>query len=176
MAKSITIASVQNFQVELLRNLAKETFIDTFAEVNSANNISNYTDKAFSLNQISEEYNHSNSSFFFAYMDRKIVGYLKLNTDYAQTEQGLTNALEVERIYARRSFQGKGVGKALMQKSNTTASEINVDWLWLGVWDQNKHAIEFYKRQGFEIFGRHDFFMGTELQHDILMKLAIRKA
>lgn len=176
MANSITIASVQDFQVELLRDLAKEIFIDTYAEANSARNITDYVDKAFSLRQISREYNQPNSTFFFAYVDEKIAGYLKLNTKGAQTEQGLKNALEIERIYAARSFQGKGVGKALMQKSITIANDINADWLWLGVWDQNKHAIEFYKRQGFEVFGHHDFLMGTELQHDMLMKLAISKA
>ena len=120
--------------------------------------------------------NQPNSTFFFAYAGKEIAGYLKLNTKGAQTEQGLKNALEIERIYAARSFHGKGVGKALMQKSITIAGDINADWLWLGVWDQNKHAIEFYERQGFKIFGHHNFLMGAELQHDILMKLAISKA
>jgi len=166
--------AVQNDELGTLRSLAEDTFIDTFAEANSPENIAAYTSKTFSLEQVSNEFHLRDSHFFFARLDGEIAGYLKLNTRLAQTEQGLENAMEVERIYAKRAFQGKGIGKALMQKSIKVANNKNVDWLWLGVWEKNTRAIEFYQRQGFQIFGQHGFFMGNELQHDILMKLTIK--
>ncbi len=174
MASKLTIKSVENEQLGTLRSLAEDTFVDTFADANTPKNLTAYTSKIFTLEQVSSEFHERDSHFFFAYLGSKITGYLKLNTRLAQTEQGLGNAMEVERIYAKRAFQGKGIGKALMQKSIIAANKKNVDWLWLGVWEKNTHAIEFYKRQGFQTFGQHDFFMGNELQHDILMKLPIK--
>ena len=78
--------------------------------------------------------------------------------------------MEIERIYLRGEYHGQGFGKALMQKSADLALKSGRDWLWLGVWEENKPAIEFYSRQGFEPFSQHDFYMGDNLQRDILMK------
>jgi len=171
MENLYNVVPVQEHQIDILRALAHETFVDTFASMNTPENIASYTLKTFSQKQVSSELNVLGSSFFFACFGDDIAGYLKLNTGAAQTEQDLPNAMEIERIYAKRSFLGKGVGKALMQKSIAEAKSANLDWLWLGVWEENERAIEFYKRQSFQIFGQHDFFMGDELQRDILMKL-----
>jgi len=81
--------------------------------------------------------------------------------------------MEIERIYISQSFKGRGLGKALIGKAIEEAQNAKLDWLWLGVWDQNAHAIEFYQRQGFEIFGNHNFMMGDVAQDDYLMKLRI---
>ncbi|PHS39764.1 MAG: GNAT family N-acetyltransferase [Robiginitomaculum sp.] len=176
MASKLAIVAVQNNQLDTLRALAEDTFIATFADANTPKNLAAYTSKTFTLKQVSSEFHTQNSHFFFVYLGGEIAGYLKLNTSLAQTEQGLENAMEIERIYAKRAFQGRGVGKALMQKSITAAQKRNKDWLWLGVWEKNVHAIEFYKRQGYQVFGQHGFFMGDELQHDILMKFPITSA
>jgi ribosomal protein S18 acetylase RimI-like enzyme len=45
--------------------------------------------------------------------------------------------------------------------------------MWLGVWDQNVKAIEFYRRQGLSEFSKHDFLLGNDQQTDILMKLKL---
>ena len=173
------ISAVQMREIPLLRDIAQNTFVDSFAKGNSPENFNAYIDRNFTLAQISEEFHRPNSHFYFARIDGQIAGYLKLNTGAAQTDQTLSKAVkktaEIERIYAKRDFQGAGAGKALMQKSIEFAGVAKVDWLWLGVWDQNHYAIEFYKWQGFEIFGGHDFWMGDELQHDIMMKRAVNK-
>ena len=44
------------------------------------------------------------------------------------------------------------------------------DVLWLGVWKQNKKAIAFYTKCGFEIFGEQIFTLGSDPQQDWLMK------
>ena len=98
---------------------------------------------------------------------------MKLNTQDAQTDSKVENALEIERIYILAECQGKGLGKTLIEFSRQFASEKNAQWLWLAVWDQNDKAIEFYKRQGLSEFSAHDFMLGHETQRDILMKLKL---
>lgn len=156
-----------------LRDIAEETFLDTFAAQNEAENITEYVDAAFSYDRVAAEFENRESEFFFIENGSDVAGYLKLNWGAAQTEQSLANALEVERIYVRRKHQGTGAGKALMRYAIARAGSAHMDWLWLGVWDQNVKAIEFYTKSGFVEFAQHDFYMGKELQRDIMMKLAI---
>lgn len=102
-----------------------------------------------------------------------MAGYLKLNIDEAQTDRPLENALEIERIYVLNAFHGKGLGKALFQYSIGAAKARALDWLWLGVWEENMKAIDFYHRQGLTAFSTHAFHLGKDRQTDILMKRAL---
>ena len=65
---------------------------------------------------------------------------------------------------------GKGVGSALMNKCIDIAREKDYHTVWLGVWEHNHRAIEFYTRWGFEKFAEHDFILGNDVQKDWLMK------
>ena len=57
-----------------------------------------------------------------------------------------------------------------MQKCIEIAKSGNREIVWLGVWEKNKRAIEFYKKWGFEKFADHDFILGNDVQKDWLMK------
>lgn len=48
-----------------------------------------------------------------------------------------------------------------------------VDYVWLGVWEENPRAIRFYKKNGFVEFDRHIFKLGNDEQTDIMVKLQI---
>lgn len=45
----------------------------------------------------------------------------------------------------------------------------NKEAIWLGVWEKNDNAIDFYKKIGFVQAGAHSFYMGDEEQMDIIM-------
>ena len=49
-----------------------------------------------------------------------------------------------------------------------------LDTVWLGVWEHNPKAIEFYKRCGFEVFDKHIFVLGNDPQNDLLMRKQIK--
>ena len=44
---------------------------------------------------------------------------------------------------------------------------------WLGVWEYNKNAIEFYKHMGFKKFSEHSFLLGDDNQTDLLLEIDI---
>lgn len=86
---------------------------------------------------------------------------------------GTIHALEIARIYAVSSMIGKGIGSVLMEKSIEIAKEKEKKCVWLGVWQENQRAIDFYTRWGFEKFASHDFILGDDVQKDWLMKKMI---
>ena len=175
MTEQVEIHPVLPEDLPVLRDLAEATFRETFSSQNTPQNISAYASVAFDMDRVRAEYENAHSRFWFARTGPDIAGYLKLNTGPAQTEQDLENAMEIERIYATRAFQGRGVGKRLMATALQAAREAGVNWVWLGVWEHNQKAIAFYEHQGFEPFSRHSFRLGDDEQTDVMMKKKITR-
>ncbi|GIP20818.1 GNAT family N-acetyltransferase [Paenibacillus sp. J22TS3] len=152
-----------------LQEISYETFNDTFKHQNSAENMRAYLEKAFNLNQLEQELSNSSSQFFFAYVNDELAGYLKINTDDAQSEDMGDESLEIERIYIKYEFQRDGLGKYLLNKAIDMAREHHKKKVWLGVWEKNENAIAFYNKMGFVQVGTHSFYMGDEEQTDYIM-------
>jgi diamine N-acetyltransferase len=162
--KSCTIEDLSKLQV-----LSYETFNETFKDQNSPENMNAYLERAFNLKQLAKELSTISSQFFFIYLNHEVAGYIKVNTQEAQSENMGEDSLEIERIYIRAKFQKLGLGKDLMNKAIEVAVEQGKNKIWLGVWEKNENAIAFYKKSGFVPAGSHSFYMGDEEQIDLIM-------
>lgn len=152
-----------------LQEISYETFHETFKLQNSPENMNAYLERAFNLEQLEKELSNISSQFFFVYLNNEVAGYLKVNTDYDQSEEMGDDSLEIERIYIRNKFQKHGLGKYLLNKAMEIAMDGNKKKIWLGVWEKNENAIAFYKKLGFVQTGAHSFYMGDEEQLDFIM-------
>lgn len=157
--------------LETLRYLSIQTFKETFEEVNTEEDMQKYLDENLSIEKLKTELENPNSEFYFAENNDEILGYLKLNFKDAQTEKLEENHFEIERIYVLKAFLGQKIGQILFNKAIEIGREKNLEFVWLGVWEENHRAIRFYGKNGFEIFGKHDFVLGEDVQKDLLMKL-----
>ncbi len=172
--EKVEIVNVQLKDNQELLDIGYKTFYDAFGPpVNSEENIQSYLKEKFTLETISKELKNPHSEFYFAKINNEIVGYIKLNSKDAQTEAVNGDAIEIERIYVVKEYQGKQIGQVLLDTSLEVAKQKKVDFIWLGVWDQNPGAIRFYKRNGFKIFDKHTFMLGTDMQTDMMMRLAL---
>ena len=159
--------------VDVLRAVSIETFTDTFASQNTAEDLADYLAEAYNYEQLSEELRNEESLFFFLQVNKEIVGYLKLNTGQAQTETIQPHSLEVERIYIRSKYKRKGYGSEGIKKAEQVAKMLHKTSLWLGVWEKNDRALAFYASQGFNKVGSHSFFMGEDKQTDFILLKSI---
>ncbi|MGW8821298.1 GNAT family N-acetyltransferase [Paenibacillus lautus] len=166
---TITIEKCTIKDLGLLQEISIKTFNETFKDQNSPENMKAYLDKAFHLNQLEKELSNIFSEFYFIYAGREIAGYLKINTEHAQSEAMGDDCLEIERIYIKHSFHKQGLGKYLMNQAVEIALERNLRKIWLGVWEKNENAITFYNKMGFVQTGTHTFYMGDEEQIDLIM-------
>ena len=167
---SMTLRRLTNKDLDILRDISIETFSDTFGAQNTAENMRDYLAAAYTPEKLAAELANPASMFYFVLVDEKIAGYLKLNVDDAQSEKMGEDALEVERIYVRRSFQRQGLGRAFIGEAERLAKSLDKHQIWLGVWEHNPNAIAFYEKMGFTLTGEaHDFYMGTDQQTDVLM-------
>jgi diamine N-acetyltransferase len=170
----IDIVRVKPGDIEQLQYIGRQTFSETFSAGNTEENMQKYLDEGFSHQKLSEELSDDNAEFYFARLDSYVIGYLKLNTGQSQTELKDEKALEIERIYVLKEFHGKNVGQLLYEKAIQVAKQKNADYVWLGVWEENPRAINFYKKNGFIEFDKHIFKLGNDEQTDIMMRLQMK--
>jgi diamine N-acetyltransferase len=166
---SINIKQCNLGEIQKLQEISYETFIETFKDQNSSENMNAYLEKAFNIEQLEKELSNISSHFFFVYFNNEVAGYLKVNTQDAQSENMGEDSLEIERIYVRAKCQKLGLGKYLINKAIEIAVEQGKNKIWLGVWEKNENAIAFYKKIGFVQAGTHSFHMGDEEQIDFIM-------
>jgi ribosomal protein S18 acetylase RimI-like enzyme len=159
---------------KMLSELAAKTFFDTFAKDNTPENMALHLKVSYSPEIQFNELSAPENIFLIAESDGATTGYAQLIMHSKdETLQGI-KPLEVRRIYAAQEYIGKGVGKALMQAAIEEAKQRGCDSVWLGVWEKNPRAIEFYKKWGFKEVGTHIFTVGDDPQKDFIMELELK--
>lgn len=131
----ITFKKVGLDNVNILQNIAIETFRQTFSHDNSEEQLQAFFNESYTLPVLKSEITHAESDTYFVYLDTDLVGYLKVNWGSQQTEKDLDKAFEIQRIYLLDAYQGQGIGKATFEFALDLAYKSGLDWAWLGVWD-----------------------------------------
>ncbi len=157
---------------ELLHQISCETFYDTYAAFNTKEDMAQFLAVDFNMDKIVESIISPGYLILIAYVDQEPAGYVFLKNKNHESINH-TQSIEIARIYARKSFIGKGVGAALLKASIDYAQQTHKKYLWLGVWKENHRAIIFYQKNGFERFGEQQFTLGNDVQNDWVMKLKI---
>ena len=171
--ESIYIKKVTLEHVDQLQKVSRQTFLEAFSAGNTGENMEKYLNERFTTELLTAELNYPDSEFYFASIDHTVIGYLKVNAGKSQTVLQDGKGLEIERIYVLQEFLGKRVGQLLYEKAMQIAREKNADYIWLGVWEENARAIQFYKKNGFVEFDKHLFRLGDDEHTDIMMKIEL---
>jgi len=129
-----------------------------------------YFEEAYNVQALTDELYELNSKLFIAIEGNKHVGFARLR-EYGEVKDLLgDNTVELHRLYVLTEAQGKSIGNLLMENALSYASSKNYEWIWLGVWERNSKAQDFYKKWGFEKFSEHIFWQGDDPQIDWLLK------
>jgi ribosomal protein S18 acetylase RimI-like enzyme len=171
---SLDLRIASSKDAERVAALARDTFFATFADSNSAEDMARYAEQAFTVESMRRELEDPTSTFIWAEQRGIPAGYAKLRRGAAKACVNGPKPVELERIYADPELIGAGVGKTLLHTSIKIAMGEGFQTLWLGVWEHNERAIEFYHRQGFVDAGEHAFLLGNDQQTDRIMQLDLR--
>jgi ribosomal protein S18 acetylase RimI-like enzyme len=156
----------------LITNMSRETFYDTYAEFNTKEDMDKFLSEQFSHEKLIADLKQEGHVFLLAHDDDQPAGYIFLK-DEMHPHIPNENTAEISRLYVKKSFIGKGIGKALMQAAVSHALANNKTFIWLGVWEHNLRAIGFYQSFGFEKFTEQTFLLGHDVQRDWGMRLKI---
>jgi diamine N-acetyltransferase len=168
----IKIVQAGKQEAELIAIISRETFYDTYAAENTAANMAKFMTQQFGKSMLMAEVGVDGNHFFLAYLEGEVAGYLKLKESTHPQIIG-AQAIEISRIYVCKPFIGKSVGKALLAAAIEFAKANDKNCIWLIAWKENKRALAFYQKQGFEIFAESTFVLGDDLQSDWVLKRSI---
>ncbi|KAI9273602.1 acyl-CoA N-acyltransferase [Sporodiniella umbellata] len=155
----------------LLTKLGKKLFGETFSKDNTNENMSSYLDETYNIEKQIQELNDPG---WITLMVMNEEGEPIAFSQIVETEEVYDfipdkQAIELKRIYVDKRYIGKGVGKMLLLQVLEEVRRKKKETLWLGVWENNHHALEFYKKHGFEVVGDHVFQLGEQKDRDLVM-------
>ncbi|HYC27218.1 MAG TPA: GNAT family N-acetyltransferase [Chitinophagaceae bacterium] len=170
MDKPIEIRMATPEDAPMIAELSRSTFYDTFASQNTQENMDKFMNEQFTFDALVQEVHSPENIFIIAESGNEVAGYARMRESEPPPSLNELPSIEIARIYALQSMIGKGVGNALMKRCVEIAFEMGKRVVWLGVWEKNQRAIQFYNRWGFEKFDEHDFVLGNDVQRDWLMR------
>jgi diamine N-acetyltransferase len=148
--------------VESIRQLLLDTWMDTYSEFIPREDILEYLNEHYDTNSLRTFIDDQNVVGFIAEVDGAMAGYGK--TFYNKEEM----RLYVQQLYILPRFQGLGLGKQLMAFAAEHAKTFNLDRVWLGVMEKNMSALLWYQNMGYRIAEKIPFTMGkTQVDHYI---------
>ena len=159
----------------MLTDLARRTFYDAFAPLNSPVNMEAYMTQNFTLQKFSTQLADPRATFLIAEVEGAPVAFAKLYDGDAPDCVGGIAPVEIERFYVDRQFHGRGVAHKLMEACFDRARQLGHKTVFLGVWENNHRAIAFYRKCGFEFVGSHVFQLGDEAQNDFFMERRLQE-
>jgi diamine N-acetyltransferase len=170
MQSTPSIRTATAADAEMLTELARRTFYDAFATMNSPENIESYMSQNFTLQKFSDQLADPRVIFLIAEIAAAPVAFAKLYNGDVPDCVNDPSSVEIERFYVDQQFHGRGVAQPLMQACFDLAKELGRGTVFLGVWEHNHRAVAFYRKCGFDVVGSHVFQMGDEAQNDLWME------
>ncbi len=152
-----------------LAELAERTFRDTFAAMNTPENMRLHCEASYGEAIQAREILDPALATLNCEHAGEMVGYAQLRRGPAPPQIQAARPAEIQRIYVAREWHGRGVAQMLMAEALRLAESGGADAVWLGVWERNPRAIAFYRRLGFVENGDHVFPLGDDPQRDLVM-------
>lgn len=157
-----------------LSELGATTFRETFAHTTTTENVDAYLTEAYSTEKQASEITDRDLTVVVAEADGgELVGFAYVGPGEIIEGVSGPDVLELKRIYVASAWHGKGIAQSLMDAALDAARARGARKIWLGVWENNARALQFYKKYGFERVSEHTFMVGDDAQTDWVLARSI---
>jgi ribosomal protein S18 acetylase RimI-like enzyme len=152
---TITKATVED--LDILKDVAITSFLQSHGHSASAADIDSYVSQAFSSETISKELSDLKNIFRLIYYNDVPAGYSKIVLNAPIPAVNDKQVTKLERLYLLEAFYELKLGKELLDHNIAISKNANQTGMWLHTWVENDRAIAFYKKAGFRVIGKADF-------------------
>src|SRR5215831_15053505 len=105
----ITVRVATEADAELIADLSRQTFYESFADHNTKEDMDKFMNEQFTREKLIDEVKQPWQMFFLAYIGNEPVGYVKLREGTVPFQLDVRSSLEIARIYSVKNRIGRGV-------------------------------------------------------------------
>ena len=161
----ITISEATIKDIKVIREIAFKTWPVTYGEILSKAQIDYMLDLFYSEETLTDKLVNIGHDFLVLKENEICLGFASYEHHYLNS-----NCTRLHKLYFLPEYQGKGMGKLMLDKIVALAKENRSDKLSLNVNRFNK-AYVFYQKMGFEIIAEEDISIGQGyLMEDYIME------
>jgi diamine N-acetyltransferase len=169
----VTLRRLTLKDVPALSIIAKKTFYDSFSGTCTPADMEDFLELYYNENALAVEMSDVDMQYYFAEVEGEgeIAGYiLYKENNIGFEEMKSKKVIELKRLYVLGNYHGKGIAQIMIDSFLAYANGNNFDIAFLGVWEYNYKAQNFYAKYGFKrTIYRHDFPIGNTPQTDMYM-------
>lgn len=166
-----TIRQATTADCAAIAALGHSVFASTFGHSMPPHDLEAYLDATYTTEHMLANLQDTSQTVLVATTPRnQLAGFLVIvrgSTD--PSIASYPDTVELLRFYIDTPFHGSGVAHTLMEKGEAVARGEGFQTMWLGVWEENGRAQNFYRRWGYEPVGSHDFVTGETISRDLIM-------
>jgi GNAT superfamily N-acetyltransferase len=163
---SLRIRTAIPNDIPSIGKLAEESWWPAYSSFISAEQISYMLKEMYSPESLTQQFSEG-ITFLLAERDGLAVGFAA----FSETNT-LEQVFKLHKLYLLPSEQGKGTGKLLIDEVGSRAKNLGGLILELNVNRGNK-AVNFYKKQGFDVHQTLDIPYHTFVLNDYIMRKAL---
>lgn len=167
---AVTVRRAGPEDAERLSQIGTATFLETYGELIDGDNMVAHCARQHSRAAYEDYLAKPDTAAWLAELSETgaPVGYA-LNCAPDLPIGPETGDVELKRIYVLSRFHGTGAGGMLMDAAVAQAKTSGAPRLLLGTYEDNRRAIAFYKKHGFEMAGTRQFLVGARLYDDVVL-------
>ena len=159
--------------VEILCRLGATTFRETYRAISDPREVDEYAEEHFTPDKIAAWFKRPCARTLLAFAADAPVGYAHVRSARVPACVADRKAVELSRLYLLASAQGSGLGGALLDAALAEIAALGGRSAWLGAYDRNVKALDFYARRGFVRVGTHEFEFGGQIYADPVLTRAV---
>lgn len=156
--------------------LGTQVFLDTYATDGIRRSLAREAIETLSPEVIAGLLGQHGMTFFVAETQGHLIGFAQLAAHAGHELVPCAAPAELQRLYVQEGFTGRGVGKALLRRSESAASADGADAMWLTAWSGNVRALRFYASQGYSELASMPFAIDDEQYENRLFAKALHAA
>jgi diamine N-acetyltransferase len=167
----IIVEKVTANDVATLSALAKQTFYDAFVGTCTAEDMQAFLELYYSEQALLQQLINPAIQYYFAKHNNEAIAYISFGIEMPGfPETGAAQAVELKRLYVQKPYHGKLVAQMLVDVYFNYVAQTRLPFAFLGVWEYNCKAENFYNKFGFvRTNNKHDFPIGSTLQTDVYL-------
>lgn len=159
---SIKVATTT--EIPIIQTLVEQIWRPTYQSLLTTAQIDYMIDMMYSTASLTRQLEELQHQYILLYDETIPIGY----ASYSTTDTA--GIFKLHKIYLHMSYQGKGVGKLLMNNVIEKVKALNAHILELDVNRDNKARL-FYEKQGFTIYKEKDTDIGNGyMMNDYVMR------